>query len=77
MLAYSETGSAEKETVLQWVGYTAIGIEVLAVVIIVASLVFVLVRHLWRLVTRRMEGNPYHELKVSLGSRCCWDWKCW
>jgi uncharacterized membrane protein len=67
MLSYIDAGDGVKEAVLQWVEYAAILIEVLAVVIICIAVVIALSRYLWRYATHRTQGDPYHELKVSLG----------
>lgn len=52
---------------LAWIGAIAVLIEILAVVIIVASIAFALGRFCLNSYIRREDGDHYHILKVSLG----------
>jgi len=59
--------NAAGSTVLVWIEYAAILIEVLAVIIIVSAIVTALARYLVQRVAQRTADDSYHELKVSLG----------
>jgi uncharacterized membrane protein len=63
IIASSELG----KTILVWVEYAALFIEVLAVGIIVAATFAALGRYLIHHFIRRTEEDHYHQLKVSLG----------
>ena len=63
MLWYIEAGGGDKETVLQWVEYAAVAIEVLAVAIFVVASVAALSRYLWRYATHTTQAGSYHKSK--------------
>ena len=63
LISRSEIGNV----VRVWIEYAALLIELLAVMIIIVATVVALARYLFRHATRRMEDDPYHQLKVSLG----------
>ncbi len=67
-LAQQEATQGFTDHVLDWVEYVAISIEVLAIVLIVASIVTATWRYL---ATRRRQGNKtegYHTYRAQLGS---------
>ena len=63
IISRSEIGN----TILVWIEYAALIIEILAVMIIIVATVVALARYLLRYATRRTGDDPYHQLKVSLG----------
>ena len=63
IMSSSEIGS----TILVWVEYAALFIEILAVAIIVFATIAALGRYLVHSFIRRTAENHYHQLKVSLG----------
>jgi uncharacterized membrane protein len=63
MISSSEMG----KTILVWVEYAALLIELLAVTIIIVAIVVALGRYFIRRVIRRTAEDHYHQLKVSLG----------
>lgn len=63
MISSSEMG----KTILVWVEYTALFIEILAVGIIVVATIVALGRYLVQRFIRRTAEDHYHRLKVSLG----------
>ena len=67
MLMYLTAGDQSGNAMLAWIETAAIVIEVLAVLIIVFSILGSLARYSWRYTFHWGEGNPYRELKVSLG----------
>ncbi len=63
IISRSEIGN----TILVWIEYAALLIEILAVAIIIVAIVGALARYLFRYATRRTGDDRYHQLKVSLG----------
>jgi uncharacterized membrane protein len=63
LISLSETG----DTLLVWVEYAALLIEMLAVTIIIVAIFGALGRFLFFYVRRQTEDDIYHQLKVSLG----------
>jgi uncharacterized membrane protein len=63
LIASSEAGG----TILEWIEFAALAIEVLAVVIIVVSIVYAMVRYLIRAAVGSDIAHQYRRLKVRLG----------
>jgi uncharacterized membrane protein len=55
------------QIIVAWIEAAALAIEILAVLIIAVSILYYVLRYLWRGFTRREEGGPYRALKASLG----------
>jgi uncharacterized membrane protein len=55
------------QAVVAWIEAASMAIEVLAVLIIVVSILYHVLRYLWRGVRLREERGPYRALKASLG----------
>jgi len=67
MLFHIISSSEIGNTILVWVEYASLFIEMLAVGIIVVATIVALGRYLVRRLIRRTEEDPYHQLKVGLG----------
>jgi uncharacterized membrane protein len=63
LIASTATG----ETFLEWIELAAIGIELIAVTIIVGSILFALAHYLYKSVLKHEIGGQYQALKVRLG----------
>lgn len=55
------------ERILNWIEYAALGIEVIAVVIITGAIIIALSRHLFRSAFSPGKQDQYRQLKMSLG----------
>ena len=55
------------ETILEWIEYAALAIEVLAVAIITVAILFATLRYLFQAVLHPGVEGRYQELKLSLG----------
>ena len=67
MLAHLIGNSSEGAIVLQWIEYAALGIEILAVAIIVVSMLYFTIRYGYQLLRRRDPDSRYRDYKASLG----------
>ncbi len=67
MLAHLIGNSSQGTVVLQWIEYAAIGVEFLAVAIIVVAIVFSTARYLVQLVRRQNVKTRYDVYRASLG----------
>jgi uncharacterized membrane protein len=59
--------SGTEETVLDWIDLVALGIEVLAVVLIAVSIAFATARYVYRRFTPLSEEDRYRRYRKSLG----------
>ena len=59
--------SAGGERILELIEYVALGIEILAVMIIVVSIVHALLRYTFRALIENEDENHYQDLKIRLG----------
>ena len=55
------------ETILYWIEWASLIIEVVAVIIIVVAIINALSRYVVRIFLRPAEGDHYQRLKISLG----------
>ena len=55
------------QTIVEWIELAATAIEILAVVIIVVPIFYNLVRYVYRRARGAERGDPYRDLKGSLG----------
>lgn len=67
MLARLITDAPAGETILIWIEWASLMIEVVAVVIIVVAIINALARYMLHVMLRSKDGDPYEHLKVSLG----------
>jgi uncharacterized membrane protein len=67
MLFHIISSSEIGNTILVWIEYAALFIEILAVAIIIVAIIVALGRYLVRHFIRRTGEDHYHQLKVSLG----------
>lgn len=67
MLAHLIGNGSEGTVVLQWIEYAAIGVEFLAVAIIVVAIVFSTARYLSQLIRRMNVETRYDVYRASLG----------
>lgn len=63
LIASTATG----EIFLEWIEFAAIGIELIAVTIIVGSILFALAHYLYKAIIKHEIGGQYQALKVRLG----------
>lgn len=63
LIASTSAGS----DILEWIDAAALAIEILAVVIIVASILYSTIRYLIHVITRPEEEGQYQDLKIRLG----------
>jgi uncharacterized membrane protein len=59
--------SSDTESVLEWIDLVALGIEVLAVVLIAVSIAFATARYVYKRFTPLPEQDPYRQYRKSLG----------
>ena len=55
------------ETITDWIEYAALGIEIVAVVIIVVSILLSLLLYAYRRLRGELDDDPYDDLKGQLG----------
>ncbi|MEZ4767901.1 MAG: DUF1622 domain-containing protein [Caldilineales bacterium] len=67
MLAHLIGNSSQGVVALQWIEYAAIGVEVLAVAIIVIAIVVSTARYLYQLIRRQSVETRYDVYRASLG----------
>ncbi|HRV93317.1 MAG TPA: DUF1622 domain-containing protein [Anaerolineae bacterium] len=67
MLARLISDAPAGEVILAWIEWASLIIEVVAVVIIVAAIINALARYMLHILVRSKNGDPYEQLKVSLG----------
>ena len=67
MLAHLIGNGSETATFLRWIEYAAVGIELLAVVIIAGSILYYTINYGYLLITRRDGESRYRIYKASLG----------
>jgi len=61
----ASTGSGE--TILEWIEFVAMAIELIAVAIIAGAIVYAISHFLFQSILRPDEGGQYQQLKVRLG----------
>lgn len=67
MLAYLIGSGSESSAILQWIEYAALGIELLAVAIIVVSMLYFTIRFGYQLLRRSDADRRYRTYKAGLG----------
>jgi uncharacterized membrane protein len=67
MLARLIADATAGETILYWIEWASLIIEVLAVIIIVVAIINALSRYVFRVILHPREGDHYQNLKISLG----------
>jgi uncharacterized membrane protein len=59
--------TAGGETILDWIEWAALAIEIIAVAIIVGAIVYAIGHYLFQSIFRPEQGGQYQQLKVRLG----------
>ena len=59
--------TAGGETILDWIEWAALAIEIIAVAIIVGAIVYSISHYLFQSILRPDQGGQYQQLKVRLG----------
>jgi uncharacterized membrane protein len=67
MLRELIASTAGGETILEWVEYAALAIELVAVAIILGAILYALANFLYKSIFQARQGNHYQRLKVRLG----------
>lgn len=67
MLESLIAGASAEESILSWIEWASLIIEVVAIIIIVVAIINALARYIFRSFLQPGEGDHYQRLKVSLG----------
>src|SRR6266478_451438 len=65
------------EGMLSWVEYAAMGVELLAVALIVGVILTATVSYVRKIFARQADLSTYDAYRHQLGARFFWDWKSW